>query len=95
LALVALHRQIFLSLPPLCQQLKMHLLGCYLYQAKSHTWQQTLTIHPNSNRGTENNNQNNFDTNGNLLNLNNIGNLEWHYNNTLNKLLPSVTFCLV
>jgi calcineurin-like phosphoesterase family protein len=24
--------------------------------------------------------------NGNLLNLNNIGNLEWHYNNTLNKL---------
>jgi hypothetical protein len=33
-----------------------------------------------------NNNQNNFDTNGNLLNLNNIGNLKWHYNNTLNKL---------
>jgi hypothetical protein len=32
------------------------------------------------------NNQNNFDANGNLLNLNNIGNLEWHYNNTLNKL---------
>jgi hypothetical protein len=29
-------------------------------------------IHPNSNRGTENNNQNNFDANGNLLNLNNI-----------------------
>jgi insecticidal toxin complex protein TccC len=29
---------------------------------------------------------NNFDANGNLLNLNNIGNLEWHYNNTLNKL---------
>jgi hypothetical protein len=28
----------------------------------------------------------NFDANGNLLNLNNIGNLEWHYNNTLNKL---------
>jgi insecticidal toxin complex protein TccC len=45
-------------------------------------WQQSLTIHPNSNRGTENNNQNNFDANGNLLNLNNIGNLEWHYNNT-------------
>jgi insecticidal toxin complex protein TccC len=43
----------------------------------------------NSNRGTENNNQNNFDTNGNLLNLNNIGNLEWHYNNTLNKLTKS------
>ncbi|VVM27106.1 hypothetical protein BSPWISOXPB_340 [uncultured Gammaproteobacteria bacterium] len=41
---------------------------------------------PNNNRGTENNNQNNFDANGNLLNLNNIGSLEWHYNNTLNKL---------
>jgi hypothetical protein len=36
--------------------------------------------------GTENNNQNNFDVNGNLLNLNNIANLEWNYNNTLNKL---------
>jgi hypothetical protein len=46
----------------------------------------TLAIYPNSNRGTENNNQNNFDTNGNLSNLNNIGNLEWYYNNTLNKL---------
>jgi insecticidal toxin complex protein TccC len=56
------------------------------HQAKSNTWQQTLTIHPNSNRGTENNNQNNFDVNGNLLNLNNIANLEWNYNNTLNKL---------
>ncbi|SSC07484.1 RHS repeat-associated core domain-containing protein [bacterium endosymbiont of Bathymodiolus sp. 5 South] len=56
------------------------------HQAKSNAWQQTLTIHPNSNRGTENNNQNNFDANGNLLNLNNIGNLEWYYNNTLNKL---------
>ncbi|VVH66045.1 hypothetical protein BSPLISOX_740, partial [uncultured Gammaproteobacteria bacterium] len=56
------------------------------HQAKSNTWQQTLTIHPNSNRGTENNNQNNFDANGNLLNLNNIANLEWNYNNTLNKL---------
>ncbi|CAC9434285.1 hypothetical protein [uncultured Gammaproteobacteria bacterium] len=56
------------------------------HQAKSNTWQQTLTIHPNSNRGTENNNQNNFDANGNLLNLSSIGNLEWHHNNTLNKL---------
>ncbi|CAC9434926.1 hypothetical protein [uncultured Gammaproteobacteria bacterium] len=56
------------------------------HQANSGNWQQTLAIHPNSNRGTENNNQNNFDANGNLLNLNNIGNLEWHYNNTLNKL---------
>ncbi|CAC9447743.1 insecticidal toxin complex protein [uncultured Gammaproteobacteria bacterium] len=56
------------------------------HQAKSNTWQQTLTIHPNSNRGTENNNQNNFDTNGNLLHLDNIANLDWYYNNTLNKL---------
>jgi hypothetical protein len=40
-------------------------------------------FHPNSNRGTENNGQNNFDANGNLLNLDNIGNLDWHYNNTL------------
>ena len=56
------------------------------HQTNSSTWQQTLTIHPNSNRGTENNNQNNFDANGNLLNLNNIGNLKWYYNNTLNKL---------
>jgi insecticidal toxin complex protein TccC len=37
------------------------------HQAQSSTWQQTLTIHPNSNRGTENNNQNNFDTNGNCF----------------------------
>ncbi len=56
------------------------------HQTNSSTWQQTLTIHPNSNRGTENNNQNNFDANGNLLNLNNISNLKWYYNNTLNKL---------
>jgi insecticidal toxin complex protein TccC len=39
-----------------------------------------------SNRGTENNNQNNFDANGNLLHLDNIANLDWYYNNTLNKL---------
>jgi hypothetical protein len=39
------------------------------HQANSGDWQQTLTIHPNSNRGTENNNQNNFDANGNLLHL--------------------------
>ncbi|VVH60032.1 Putative insecticidal toxin complex [uncultured Gammaproteobacteria bacterium] len=56
------------------------------HQANSNNWQKTISIHPNSNRGTENNNQNNFDANGNLLNLNNIGNLEWYYNNTLNKL---------
>jgi hypothetical protein len=31
-------------------------------------------------------NQNNFDANGNLLHLDNIANLEWYYNNTLNKL---------
>jgi hypothetical protein len=42
------------------------------HQANSSTWQQTLAIRPNSNRGTENNNQNNFDTNGNLLHLDNI-----------------------
>ena len=56
------------------------------HQANSGAWQQTLTIHPNNNRGTENNNQNNFDANGNLLHLDNIANLEWYYNNTLNKL---------
>ncbi|VVH65867.1 hypothetical protein BSPLISOX_2069, partial [uncultured Gammaproteobacteria bacterium] len=56
------------------------------HQANSSNWQQTLAIHPNSNRGTENNSQNNFDANGNLLNLDNIGNLDWHYNNTLNQL---------
>ncbi|VVH65726.1 hypothetical protein BSPLISOX_1692, partial [uncultured Gammaproteobacteria bacterium] len=47
-------------------------------QANSGAWQQTLTIHPNNNRGTENNNQNNFDANGNLLHLDNIANLEWY-----------------
>jgi hypothetical protein len=36
-------------------------------------------------RGTETQQStSDFDANGNLLNLNNIGNLEWHYNNTLN-----------
>jgi insecticidal toxin complex protein TccC len=39
------------------------------HQANNDIWQQTITIHPNSNRGTENNGQNNFDANGNLLNL--------------------------
>ncbi|AYQ56513.1 hypothetical protein MS2017_0785 [Bathymodiolus thermophilus thioautotrophic gill symbiont] len=56
------------------------------HQAQSNTWQQTISPHPHSNRGTENNNPNNFDANGNLLNLDNIGILNWHYNNTLNKL---------
>jgi hypothetical protein len=36
-------------------------------RANSNNWQQILAIHPNSNRGTENNNQNNFDASGNLL----------------------------
>jgi hypothetical protein len=46
------------------------------HQAKSNTWQQTLTIRPNSNRGTETQQStSDFDANGNLLNLNNIGNL--------------------
>jgi insecticidal toxin complex protein TccC len=31
------------------------------HQANSNNWQKTISIHPNSNRGTENNNQNNFD----------------------------------
>jgi RHS repeat-associated protein len=57
------------------------------HQANSSAWQQTLTIHPNNNRGTETQQStSDFDANGNLLNLNDIGNLEWHYNNTLNKL---------
>jgi hypothetical protein len=29
---------------------------------------------------------NDFDANGNLLTLDNIGTLHWHYNNTLNQL---------
>ncbi|CAB5505944.1 RHS repeat domain-containing protein [Bathymodiolus thermophilus thioautotrophic gill symbiont] len=57
-----------------------------LHQAKSNTWQQAIIPQPHSNRSTEDNNPNNFDANGNLLNLDNIGNLDWHYNNTLNKL---------
>jgi hypothetical protein len=64
-------------------------LTLLLHQANSSTWQQALTIHPNNNRATENNSQNNFDANGNLLNLDNIGNLDWHYNNTLNKLIKA------
>jgi hypothetical protein len=31
----------------------------------------------------------NFDANGNLLTLDNIGTLHWHYNNMLNKLTKS------
>ncbi|VVM27110.1 hypothetical protein BSPWISOXPB_344 [uncultured Gammaproteobacteria bacterium] len=50
----------------------------------------TLAIHPNNNRGTETQQStSDFDANGNLLNLNNIANLEWYHNNTLNKLTKS------
>ncbi|VVM23695.1 hypothetical protein BSPWISOXPB_2342 [uncultured Gammaproteobacteria bacterium] len=57
------------------------------HQANSNTWQQTLAIHPNNNRGTETQQStSDFDANGNLLTLNNIGTLDWHYNNTLNQL---------
>ncbi|VVH67105.1 hypothetical protein BSPLISOX_792 [uncultured Gammaproteobacteria bacterium] len=57
------------------------------HQANSSTWQQTLAIHPNNNRGTETKQSgSDFDTNGNLLTLDNIGTLHWHYNNTLNQL---------
>jgi hypothetical protein len=41
------------------------------WQANSDDWQQTLTIHPNNNRGTETQQStSDFDANGNLLNLN-------------------------
>jgi hypothetical protein len=33
---------------------------------------------------SENNKQNNFDANGNLLHLDNIANLDWYYNNVQN-----------
>ncbi|SHN93781.1 RHS repeat-associated core domain-containing protein [bacterium endosymbiont of Bathymodiolus sp. 5 South] len=60
------------------------------HQANSSGWQQTLAIHPNNNRGTETQQStSDFDANGNLLNLNNIANLEWYHNNTLNKLTKS------
>ncbi|CAC9439906.1 hypothetical protein [uncultured Gammaproteobacteria bacterium] len=57
------------------------------HQAHSSAWQQTLTIYPNNNRGTETQQStSDFDANGNLLVLNNLGTLHWHYNNTLNQL---------
>ncbi len=57
------------------------------HQANSSTWQQTLAIRPNNNRSTETQQSTtDFDANGNLLVLNNIGTLNWHYNNTLNQL---------
>jgi hypothetical protein len=40
---------------------------CHETQANSSTWQQTLTIHPNNNRGTETQQSTtDFDANGNL-----------------------------
>jgi len=57
------------------------------HQANSAPWQQTITIHSNNNRGTETKPfATDFDANGNLLTLNNIATLDWHYNNKLNKL---------
>ncbi|MBA5248779.1 MAG: RHS repeat-associated core domain-containing protein, partial [Gammaproteobacteria bacterium] len=62
-------------------------LTCLSHQAASNAWQQTITLPPNNNRGTETQpSTTNFDANGNLSTLNNIGALEWHYNNTLNTL---------
>ncbi len=62
----------------------------FSHQANSSAWQQTIAIHPNNNRGTETQQSAaDFDANGNLLGLNDIDNLEWHYNNTLNKLIKS------
>jgi hypothetical protein len=44
----------------------------------SNTWQQTLIIHPNNNRGTETQQStSDFDVNGNLLTLDNIGTLNF------------------
>jgi hypothetical protein len=57
------------------------------HQAKSNAWQQTISIHPSNNRGTQTQQStSDFDANGNLLTLDNIGTLNWYYNNTLNKL---------
>jgi hypothetical protein len=42
------------------------------HQANGSAWQQTIAIHPNNNRGTETQQSaTDFDTNGNLLGLNN------------------------
>jgi hypothetical protein len=61
--------------------LALHLVVRFNHSANS------LALIIISNRGTETQQStSDFDANGNLLNLNNIGNLEWHYNNTLNKL---------
>ncbi len=60
---------------------------CLVHQANSSAWQQNINIYPNNNRGTETKpSAADFDANGNLLILNHIGTLDWHYNNSLNKL---------
>jgi hypothetical protein len=57
------------------------------HQANSGDWQQPLAIYSNNNRGIETQQStNDFDASGNLLTLNNIGTLHWHYNNTLNQI---------
>ncbi|MBA5248780.1 MAG: RHS repeat-associated core domain-containing protein [Gammaproteobacteria bacterium] len=62
-------------------------LTCLSHQVNSNIWQQTIILNSNSNRGTETQpSATDFDANGNLSTLNNIGTLEWHYNNTLNTL---------
>jgi hypothetical protein len=56
-------------------QCELVCLGNYKHSI-SNTWQQTLTIHPNNNHGTETQQStSDFDANGNLLTLNNIGTL--------------------
>jgi hypothetical protein len=66
------------------------------HQANSNTWQQTLTIHPNNNRGTEiQQSTSDFDANGNLLTLNNIGTLHWWVLSLLLSLRIWVPMCRV
>jgi hypothetical protein len=51
---------------------------CGLDCLGSNNWQQTISIHPNNNRGTETQQSaSDFDANGNLLNLNHIGTLHF------------------
>jgi hypothetical protein len=64
---------------PMCRVV----LCCFAWLIEM-SWQQTLIIHSNNNRGTETQQStSDFDVNGNLLALDNIGTLNWHYNNTL------------
>jgi hypothetical protein len=50
----------------------LHEVTALSHQANSNTWQQTLIIHPNNNRGTETQQStSDFDVNGNLLTLDN------------------------